>query len=68
MICGGQNALSENLQASYKLCVGQNVLSKPLEASYTLCGGQNRLSQHLQTYTRFAVVKTHSASLQHDLW
>ena len=37
MLCGGQNTLSELLQASHTIYGGQNLLSKALKAFYMHC-------------------------------
>ena len=51
-LCGGKNAHSEPLLASYILCSCQNALSKAIQASYMLCGSQNAHSETLQaSYT-----------------
>ena len=58
MLCGGQNEISEPLQASHTLCIGQNGLSETLHASYTLYGDQSRLCEPVQDSYGLVVVKT----------
>ena len=62
MICGSQNGFSVHLKASYTLSWSQHGLSKAIQDSYTTCS-QNTFSTHVQSPTRFSVVKTDSPNI-----